>query len=101
MNRLKVIALLLMISILGIGCTKNKPIIKYETVEIIRDRYVAIPASLTEHEGVAELPPREEWDELPGKDKLITLGVLFHYNRTRALQCFGNLDEIRSLQPQN
>jgi len=66
------------------GCA-TEPIYVYETKEVIRDRYVAVPAELTKPVEIVELPD--------GFD-VYALGAAYKAQRVRAMQCNGKLAEI-------
>jgi hypothetical protein len=83
-----------------IGCTTAPKIVSEpEIIEVPVDRYVAIDPALTKPVPIAELPPREEFEAMSGKEKLIHLGVLYQFQRVRAQQCNGQLLEISKLGP--
>jgi len=74
----------LLLSLLA-GCRATEPIYVYETKEVIRDRYVAVPAELTQPVEIVELPD--------GFD-VYALGAAYKAQKVRALQCNGKLAEI-------
>jgi hypothetical protein len=60
----------------------------YETVEVVRDRYVPVPERMT--------APVEIVD-LSGNFDVFELGAAYKAQRIRALQCNGQLAEIAGL----
>lgn len=77
--------------ILLTGCATPEPIIRTETVEVIRDRYVKIPEGLTKDCVLVDLP--ETVDTLG-------LGAAYKQQRIRMMACNAQLAEIRALGEQ-
>jgi hypothetical protein len=72
------------------GCASlpPEPIVEYRTVEIVRDRYVSVPEWMTAPVEIVELS--QDFD-------LPELGAAYKSQRIRALQCNGQLAEIRDI----
>lgn len=79
---------MLSLPIFAAGCATTEPVYVYETVEVVKDRYVAIPAVMTQPVEIVSLT--DDFD-------LIDLGVAYKLQRTRAMQCNMMLSEIASL----
>ena len=79
---------LLSLLILLTGCATPKPIIKYETVTVYQDRYIAVPDGLTQGCEIVELP--EQVDGL-------SLGIAYKAQVIRAKECNARMNEIRGL----
>lgn len=77
--------------ILLTGCATPEPIVQWEVRTVYQDRYIAVPESLTTHGPLIELP--EIVDTL-------SLGAAYKMQKIRAMQCHGQLDEIRALGQQ-
>jgi len=60
----------------------------YETVEVVRDRYVAVPERMTAPVEIVELS---------GNFDVFELGAAYSQQRTRTIQCNGQLAEIAGL----
>jgi len=75
------------------GCASKPPIVEYETVEVVRDRYVSVPDELTRP---VEIVVLEDNGGLRNADTL-QLGAAYRAQKVRALQCNGQLAAIRSL----
>ncbi|MHC4302247.1 MAG: hypothetical protein ACYS7Y_33730 [Planctomycetota bacterium] len=67
---------------------------QYETIEVVRDRFVPVPDALTEPVEIVEL---EDNGGLRNADTL-QLGAAFKAQKVRAQQCNGQLAEIKSLK---
>lgn len=81
-----------MIAASGFGCAAPPEIItEYKTVEVVRDRYVPLPESLTRPVEIIELSP--DFD-------VFELGAAYKAQRVRFLQCQGKLAEIAELGKQ-
>ena len=92
MRRCAIILLkLLGVALLGQGCSglPPEPIIEYRTVEIVRDRYVAVPERTTVPVDTVQLA--EDFD-------LYSLGAAYKMQRVRIEQCNGQLAEIAGLK---
>lgn len=82
---------LLLLTLSVAGCaTTPEPIYIYKTVEVVRDRYVPIPESLTQPVEIVELP--EGFD-------VYQLGAAYKAAVVRLHQCNGFLTEIASIIP--
>ena len=79
---------LLLLTILSVGCATPEPIYVYETVEVVRDRYVQVPDTLTQPVEIVGLS--EDFD-------VYELGAAYKAQKVRAMQCNGQLTEIASL----
>jgi len=77
----------LSLTIFASGCA-SEPIYVYETKEVVRDRYVAVPAELTKPVEIVELPD--------GFD-VYELGAAYKSQKVRAMQCNGRLAEIAGI----
>lgn len=71
-------------------------VVEQTVVEVPVEVPVPVDPRLTEHGDLAA-PDLEVLKVLSGKDKLINITALYHYNTVRALQCFDKLDEIGAL----
>jgi hypothetical protein len=71
------------------GCAATpEPIYVYETVEVVRDRYVTVPERMTEPVEIIELSSNFD---------VFELGAAYKAQRIRAMQCNGQLLEIRKI----
>lgn len=87
---------LLWTALFASGCqTVPDPIYVYKTVEVVRDRYVAVPERMTGPVEIAQLPA--EFMELSEEDALKALGAAYKHRGVRLLQCNGRLQEISRL----
>ena len=75
------------------GCGTTKVIVEYETVEVTRDRFVAVPPALTRPVEIVEL---EDNGGLRNADTL-QLGAAYRAQKVRAAQCNGQLASIKKL----
>lgn len=75
----------LVLLLTGCATTPDEPVVVYRTVEVVRDRYVALPGHL--------VSPVEEV-ALPGIVDTIALGAAFKQCRIRVRQANGQLVEI-------
>ena len=76
------------------GCAPTKYITEFETVEVVRDRFVPVPEELTRPVEIVEL---EDNGGLRNADTL-QLGAAYKAQKVRAQQCNGQLAEIKSLK---
>jgi len=78
-----------LIAVFGAGCAGTpEPIYVYETVEVVRDRYVPVPERMTAPVEIVELS---------GNFDVFELGAAYKAQRIRALQCNGQLAEIANI----
>lgn len=70
------------------GCATPEPIVKYETIEIVRDRYVSLPTGLTKPCETVELPDVVD---------TLSLGAAYKALAIRMRACNSQLLELRSL----
>jgi len=68
-------------------------IVEYETVEVVRDRFVPVPETLTRPVEIVEL---EDNGGSRNADTL-QLGAAYKMQKVRAEQCNGQLAEIATL----
>lgn len=68
----------------------------HEVVEVPIEVVVPVDDRLTEKGELAKVDIIE-YMFMSSKDQLIHITALYHWNTTRALQCYGQLDEIRAL----
>jgi len=80
-----------LLSALLFGCSSlpSEPIIEYRTVEIVRDRYVAVPERMTVPVDTVQLA--EDFD-------VYALGAAYKMQKVRIEQCNGQLAEIAGLK---
>ena len=71
------------------GCATERIVTVYETVTVTQDRYVIIPAPLTQPVEIVQ-PPDGDIDT-------IDLRVMYLEQKTRAKQCNGQLAEISTI----
>jgi hypothetical protein len=78
-----------LIAVFASGCAATpEPIYVYETVEVVRDRYVSVPEAMTKPVEIVELSA--DFD-------VYELGAAYKAQKVRALQCVGQLNEIARL----
>ncbi len=72
------------------GCATEPPriITEYETIEIVRDRYVSVPERMTKP--IETIPLSDDFD-------VYELGAVAKARKVRILQCNGKLAEIAGL----
>ena len=75
------------------GCASKKVLTEYEVREVWRDRFVNVPAQLTNPVEIVEL---EDNGGLCNADTL-QLGAAYRAQKVRAQQCNGQLAEIANL----
>jgi len=79
-------------TVFGVGCAATPdPIYVYETVEVVRDRYVPVPAAMTAPVEIVELSKNFD---------VFELGAAYSQQRTRTIQCNGQLAEISQIKAQ-
>ena len=69
----------------------------HEVIEVPTEVTVPVDSRLTT-KGELAAPNLVEYGAMTNKEKLIHITALYHWNTTRAIQCYGNLDEIGALQ---
>ena len=79
---------MLLLTTLSVGCATPEPIYVYETVEVVRDRYVQVPDTLTQPVEIVGLS--EDFD-------VYELGAAYKAQRVRAMQCNMLLSEIAAI----
>ena len=87
--------LLFLALIQGCASLPPEPIIQFQTVEIVRDRYIKPPAWMTVPVEIVQLP--DDFLTLSDVDALIAMGIAIKAGRVRAQQCNGQLAEIAEL----
>jgi propanediol dehydratase large subunit len=71
------------------GCAGTpEPIYVYETVEVVRDRYVSVPEAMTKPVEIVDLSSAFD---------VFELGAAYSQQRTRTIQCNGQLAEIANI----
>lgn len=89
----------MILSLIGLtaGCaTEPRIVTEYQTVEIVRDRYIEVPASLTQRVEIVELPDNGGFRNAD----TLQLGAAYKACTVRTEQCNGQLDEIAELGEQ-
>lgn len=95
---LRAIALPLVILSLSASCAQAPSVVKtHEIIEVPTEVFVRVDPRLTA-KGELATPNLVEYGAMTDKEKLIHITALYHWNTTRAVQCYGNLDEIGALQ---
>lgn len=90
-------------AVLLLGCASNapQPITVYKTVEVVRDRYVAPPARLVKHVEIIDIDDSAVESCLAEPDfvwcMLVTTAAAYRMQKTRSIQCNGQLDEIANI----
>jgi len=77
-----------------LGCATTEYVTEYETVEVIRDRFVPVPEELTRPVEIVELPDNGGFRNAD----TLQLGAAYRAQKVRAAQCNGQLAEIKSLK---
>ena len=76
--------------IFGSGCaTTERIVIEYETIELVRDRYVSVPERMTKP--IETIPLSTDFD-------VFELGAVAKARKIRIQQCNGQLAAIASLE---
>lgn len=76
------------------GCASEpKVITEFETIAVVRDRFVAVPEELTRPVEIVELPDNGGFRNAD----TLQLGAAYRAQKVRAEQCNGQLAEIAGL----
>lgn len=81
-----------------ISCAQAPLVVtEHEVVEVPVEVTVKVNAELVK-KGELAVPDKEELEQMSGKDRLIHVTALYHWNTIRAMQCYSQLDAIAELE---
>lgn len=81
-----------------ISCVAAPSVVRtHEVIEVPVEVAVPVDERLVQ-KGELVAPDLVLMGGMTAEEKLIHVTAMYHWNTTRALQCYGNLDEIGALQ---